>query len=123
MHAKRQGYDRGALRSIKLLKEVNMGGFGRQLQEARIARGLEIGDMARRLKLRPAMVEALEAEAWEQLPEPVLTRGYLRNYALALGLDPKPLLALCPGAVAMAARMQEPAEESTIRVRVLRPAL
>ncbi|RIH88989.1 helix-turn-helix domain-containing protein [Calidithermus roseus] len=100
-----------------------MGGFGRQLREARSAKGLEIGDVARRLKLRPAMVEALEAEAWERLPEPALTRGYLRNYALALGLDPKPLLALCPGGVALAAKPQEPAEESTIRVRVLEPAL
>jgi len=84
---------------------------------------LEIGDLARRLKLRPAVVEALEAEAWERLPEPVLARGYLRSYALALGLDPKPLLALCPGGVAPAAKPQEPAEESAIRVRVLRPAL
>jgi cytoskeleton protein RodZ len=100
-----------------------MGGFGRQLREARIAKGLELGDVAGRLKLRPAMVEALEAEAWEQLPEPVLARGYLRSYALALGLDPKPLLALCPGGVAAATKPQEPAGESTIRVRVLRPVL
>ncbi|WP_027893960.1 helix-turn-helix domain-containing protein [Calidithermus chliarophilus] len=105
------------------VKGVDMGGFGERLREARAAKGLGVAEVAGRLKLRPAMVEALEGEAWEQLPEPALTRGYLRNYALVLGLDPKPLLALCPGATPASPKSQEAREESSVRVRVLRPAL
>jgi cytoskeleton protein RodZ len=38
-------------------------------------------------------VEALEENAYEQLPGPVFVRGFVRNYARFLGLDPEPLLA------------------------------
>lgn len=41
---------------------------------------------------------ALEECRFERLPEPALARGYLRRYALLLGLDPGPLLALYPSA-------------------------
>ena len=40
---------------------------------------------------------ALESGNWEDLPNEVVARGFLRNYALFLGLDPDDLLAQTGG--------------------------
>jgi cytoskeleton protein RodZ len=70
--------------------------LGRRLKEAREARGLEISQAAEFLKVRRAILEALEDCRFDELPEAPLARGYLRRYAQLLGLDPAPLLALYP---------------------------
>jgi len=70
--------------------------LGRRLKEAREARGLEISQAAEFLKVRGAVLEALEECRFDELPEAPLARGYLRRYAQLLGLDPAPLLALYP---------------------------
>ncbi len=66
---------------------------GGQLSRARSARGLSIADVARQLKLSPAQVEALEAGQYDRLPGRVFVRGFMRNYARLVKLDPEPLLA------------------------------
>ncbi len=70
--------------------------LGKRLREAREAKGLEIAQVAEFLKVRRAVLEALEECRFDELPEPALARGYLRRYAQLLGLDPTPLLALYP---------------------------
>lgn len=70
--------------------------LGERLRRAREERGLTLKEAASRLALKVAVLEALEACRFEALPEPALARGYLRRYALLLGLDPEPLLALYP---------------------------
>lgn len=55
-------------------------------------RGLSIHDISDALKLSPRQVEALEQDDYEALPGPAFVRGFLRNYARCLGLDPAPLL-------------------------------
>ena len=72
--------------------------LGEKLREARERRGLSLGEAARQLALKAEVLEALEECRFERLPEPALARGYLRRYALLLGLDPGPLLALSPSA-------------------------
>ena len=72
--------------------------LGEKLREARERRGLSLGEAARQLALKAEVLEALEECRFERLPEPALARGYLRRYALLLGLDPGPLLALYPSA-------------------------
>ncbi|BDG26214.1 hypothetical protein TthSNM66_08500 [Thermus thermophilus] len=72
--------------------------LGERLREARERRGLSLGEAARQLALKAEVLEALEECRFERLPEPALARGYLRRYALLLGLDPGPLLALYPSA-------------------------
>lgn len=62
------------------------------LVQARQELQLSVADVARHLKLSPAQVEALEAGAYDKLPGRVFARGFLRNYAKLLGLDPQPLL-------------------------------
>ncbi|WP_018466855.1 helix-turn-helix domain-containing protein [Calidithermus timidus] len=74
--------------------------LGYRLRQAREEQGLELAQLAERLKVRRAILEALEECRYDELPEPPLARGYLKRYAQALGLDPKPLLMLYPASPA-----------------------
>lgn len=65
---------------------------GAILASSREARGLSVSDVARLLKLTPPQVEALEAGEYDRLPGRVFARGFLRNYAKLLEIDPQPLL-------------------------------
>jgi cytoskeleton protein RodZ len=65
---------------------------GAMLSAAREELNLSVSDVARHLKLSPAQVEALEEGAYDRLPGRVFVRGFLRNYAKLLGIDPQPLL-------------------------------
>jgi len=67
-------------------------GPGVALRAARTAQNLSVGEVARQLRLSVAQVEALEANAFERLPGPVFVRGFLRNYARLLHLDPDVVL-------------------------------
>ena len=66
---------------------------GEQLAAARANRGLSITEIAQHLKLSPWQVEALEAGDYRRLPSPVFVRGFIRNYARLVKLDPAGLLA------------------------------
>lgn len=65
---------------------------GAMLTAGREELNLSVSDVARHLKLSPAQVEALEEGAYDRLPGRVFVRGFLRNYAKLLGIDPQPLL-------------------------------
>lgn len=67
-------------------------GFGTTLAAARESRGLTIAEVAERLKLTPRQIEALEAEDWTSLPDPVFVRGFVRNYAKIVGVAPEALI-------------------------------
>lgn len=66
---------------------------GRMLVEARERLGLSIPDVARQLRLSTRQIEALEADDYASLPSKTFLRGFIRNYARLLQLDPEPLLA------------------------------
>lgn len=78
----------------QILETSDLPGFsaGACLRAAREARGLGIADVAYALKLNPRQVEALEGDHFEQLPGRAFARGFLKNYARYLELDPTPLL-------------------------------
>ena len=59
-----------------------------RLREAREAAGLSVVDVAHHLKLTPRQVEAMEAGDLAHLPGPAFARGFIRNYARLLHLDP-----------------------------------
>jgi cytoskeleton protein RodZ len=65
---------------------------GARLSQARQAQGLATADVARRLKLSVGQVEALEAGRYHGLPGPIFVRGFIRNYAKLVKLDPEELL-------------------------------
>ena len=62
-------------------------GPGRRLAAERQARGIDIDRIAALLHLRRQVIEALEEDRYDQLPDPVFVAGYLRNYARVLGID------------------------------------
>lgn len=70
---------------------------GQQLRQAREASGLSIAEAAMKLHLHQRVVVALEAGDQEQLPSPIYVRGYLRNYARLVGIDPETVVAAYDG--------------------------
>lgn len=61
--------------------------FGDTLRRAREARKLTLDDVAHLTKIRRAILEALEADARNELPEKVFVLGYVRSYASTVGMD------------------------------------
>ncbi len=74
------------------MSKTSMGYIGEQLSTARNQLGITISDAAARLRIRSMFVEALEREDWATVGEFVYVRGFLKNYARLLGLDPTPLI-------------------------------
>lgn len=66
--------------------------LGGRLAETRKAQNLSTADVARQLKLSVWQVEALETGRYQRLPGPIFVRGFIRNYARLVKLDPNELL-------------------------------
>lgn len=66
---------------------------GSMLRDAREARGISLHEMAHTLKLGVRQVEALETGDWQALPGHTFIRGFVRNYARLVEMDPAPLMA------------------------------
>lgn len=71
-----------------------MGELGNALRQAREAKGLSLAQVEEQIKIRSAYLSALEEEDFDQLPGPVYVKGFLKNYAQYLGLDPAQVLSL-----------------------------
>jgi hypothetical protein len=71
-------------------------GFGRALEQARIAGGISLDEAAIATRISPRYLLALEQEEINELPAPIYARGFLRSYAGYLGLDAASLTALYP---------------------------
>lgn len=65
---------------------------GRQLRNAREALELTAEQVAQQLKLSVRQVNAIEQEAFDELPSNLFIRGFVRNYARLLKIDAEPLL-------------------------------
>lgn len=65
-----------------------MADIGTQLKTARERLGMTTVQAAQRLHIRAMFVDAIEREEWKTVGEPVYVRGFIRNYARLLGLDP-----------------------------------
>ena len=74
------------------------GTAGAALRSAREAAGLSVDAVAQQLKLAPRQVTALEEDDFQRLPGRTFARGFARNYARFLQLDPDAVLALMPAA-------------------------
>lgn len=61
--------------------------LGQWLREAREAKGLSLSQVEEATRIRQKYIAALESGLQEDLPGDVATRGFLRNYAVYLGLN------------------------------------
>jgi cytoskeleton protein RodZ len=66
---------------------------GQALAAERERQGLSRVEMAQRLHMSAGQVEALETGEYSRLPKGPFLRGFVRNYARALGLDVEAVLA------------------------------
>ncbi len=66
--------------------------LGHILREARETKGLTLNEVQEQTRISQRYLEALEMGEYDKLPTPVHVRGFLRNYARFLILDPEPLL-------------------------------
>ena len=66
--------------------------IGITLRSARVKKGLTIDQVAADTRISTRFLEALEDEAFDELPAPVYVRGFLRSYANYLHIDAQPLL-------------------------------
>jgi cytoskeleton protein RodZ len=71
---------------------------GEVLARERERQGLSRQEVAARIHMSPWQVEALEAGDYAKLPRGTFLRGFVRNYAKALGVAPDSLLPLLAGA-------------------------
>ncbi len=74
-------------------------GPGHSLRDARKAINLDQADVAQQLNLTLVVVNSLERDEYEDMPPPVFVRGYLRSYALIVGLNPGEMVAMYDGLV------------------------
>jgi len=65
-----------------------MSELGQWLREARQAKGFSLVEAEVGTRIRSKFLNALEEGNYDELPAEVYTKGFLRNYALFLGLDP-----------------------------------
>jgi cytoskeletal protein RodZ len=67
---------------------------GQMLQAARAVKKLELDDVARITKIRPQFLAIIEKDDYRELPSGTVARGFIRNYAEFLGLNPAQVLAI-----------------------------
>lgn len=60
---------------------------GRRLQQARLAKKLEIEDVAEKTKIRPNRIIDLEADEYAHFPNLMYAKSFLAKYARFLGVD------------------------------------
>ncbi len=71
-----------------------MDSLGNKFKTARESQGLTLKQMASRTRIQEPHLKALEGGSFEQLPERVFTKGFVRAYARSLDLDEEECLRL-----------------------------
>ena len=61
--------------------------FGAELKRARTRKGLDINTVARRLRIRPDIIQAIEESDFERMPPRGYARNMINSYAHLLGLN------------------------------------
>ncbi|MEH2347595.1 MAG: helix-turn-helix domain-containing protein [Nostoc sp.] len=67
---------------VEQLKEITT-----QLRQVRQEKCIRIEEIAAQTLIRAGVLQALEEERFEELPEPIFLQGFIRRYGDALGLD------------------------------------
>lgn len=85
-----------------------MGQLGALLREAREGQGITLEQVEKVTRIRRVFLEALEEERFADLPGEAYAKGFVRNYALFLGLNPEEALAAYRAAAGAPSKMRAP---------------
>ncbi len=86
--------------------------FGTWLRRQRVVREIELREIADASKISIRYLQALEDDRFEVLPAPVFAKGFLRQYAKYVGLDPEEVVNFF-----LTARAETPWEEQPTRLK------
>ncbi len=98
-----------------------MAELGELLRRTREDKGLSLAQVEEATKIRSAYLQALEDEKYDLLPPRTYVKGFLKNYARHLDLDPQHVLALYQGSepthvpMPVSALLDEPLEALSVR--------
>lgn len=67
---------------------------GDLLREKRLAKELTVEDVAAKIKVKPEYLTALEESKFDALPSATFAKGFLKNYAAALRVNPDTVMAM-----------------------------
>ena len=91
---------------------------GQLLSQERERQHKSHNDIARQLRLTLRQVEALENDNYAALPGTTFVRGFMRNYAKLLGVDPEALLRIYEASLPPPPVVEEPLPEPKARPRL-----
>ena len=74
--------------------EIKTVTVGSRLREERLSKGIKTAEIAERLHITNHYVKALESNNFDKLPSTIFIKGYLKNYADLLGLNPSEIIGL-----------------------------
>ncbi len=63
--------------------------FGARIRQAREQRGISLRQIAETTKISVSVLEALERNDIARLPGGIFSRGFVRSYAVVIGVDPE----------------------------------
>ncbi len=89
--------------------------FGTSFRKSRESLNLSIDKIAEETRISSRFLEAIENERFDLLPGGIFTRGFIRTYAVRLGLDPEE--AIRGYEKLFLAEEAEPVHQETERVR------
>ena len=94
-----------------------MGKLGDLLRESREQLGMSLDDVESSTRIKRVFLEALEMEDFDELPNYVAARGFLRNYASVLNLDVDYVLELYDEEIGYVATGHRPRSGRGIRLK------
>ncbi len=74
-------------------KSIKSASGSKLLKEQRQAQGLDLREIAKRLKINPEYLEAIEADRLDLIPEGLYSKSFIERYARFLGLEAESVLA------------------------------
>ena len=97
--------------------DTDVENFGPWLKQQREVREIDAREVADASKISVRYIEALESNRFEVLPAEVFTKGFLRQYAVYVGLDPEEVVNYYLAALQAQRERQEPDLELSPRPR------
>ena len=91
----------------KINAEDNDPSAGDLLRDERLRRGLNEEEISDQLHITKHYLKSLEANDYGRLPSAVFIKGYLKNYAELLELDPDRILSLYYKSLSLDAKVEE----------------